>query len=126
MITSLALLRSWVKTQKYFLTGWQSKNSQSSKLTLTFSQLLSDYDKHSFVGFCFCFLVLPGILAPKEDAISQEDMVGDWSNEKEFKQIIARCSVKAMRAFKNEPYIKEVLQGAVEEMVERGYFKMTK
>ena len=89
----------------------------------TFEQLLADYNKHSFVGFVFSTMILPGMLANKEDAIGPEDLAGDWSKPEDVEKIVARMKVKCMTIFRNQPLVKEVIYGGFQEMLERGIFQ---
>lgn len=85
---------------------------------------MEDYKKYSYYGYISCTMVTPGMLARKEDAITPADLQGDWNDKDELKKIMEGVTVKAKRAFANEPYMKVVLQGAFMEMVEYGHFKL--
>ncbi len=68
-------------------------------------------------------MILPAILAKKEDTVGQKDIEGDWSDKEKMAQVMKDSEEKMIKAFHNEPQIKIVLGGNLIEMIRRGIFK---
>lgn len=88
------------------------------------SQLRSDYDRHSFCGWLNSTFLLPAIIMPKEDALSQEDTAGDMSDPEVIKEIERVVAERFEVSFKKEPYCAKVFRENFLEMAEKGVFKL--
>ena len=66
-------------------------------------------------------MTLPPLLAKKEDAITQEDMAGDWSDPKEANGIVARMTKKMSKAFQKEPNMAARIKGNFLDLIDHGF-----
>ncbi len=65
------------------------------------------------------FVLLPTVLASKEDVVGRDDMKGGFGDKKAMEAFFST----AEKSIKNEPQIKIVLGGNTLDMIQRGIIK---
>ena len=101
-------------------------NETNYRFTFFFSQFKEDYNNRSYLGFSMAIWALPFVLVSKpENAISHDDMKGSLGTEKGAKEeeMQEKFRKREEDNLANNPYLKEVMLGNFEEMVERNVFK---
>ena len=78
------------------------------------------------MGFIVAMMALPAVLARKEDAITPEDMMGDWNDPKDTARMVKNVELKIRTAYQNEPNMRSRLLGNFLDLVEKGFFKLDK
>ncbi|XP_059086963.1 uncharacterized protein LOC131883497 [Tigriopus californicus] len=91
---------------------------------ISLSELWKDYKKCSFFGFMMALMILPWILAKKEDAMSSDEFSGDFSNEEYMDEFHRKNTERTKVMMTNEPQIGERISSAFLEMVDFGYFTL--
>lgn len=89
-----------------------------------YSELKADYKKCSFYGFMMALLVLPLILAKKEDVMDLDDLSGDLNDPDVIEKINQITIARTNTSMSNEPQIGDRISSAFREMVDNGYFIM--
>lgn len=69
-------------------------------------------------------MILPWILAKKEDAMSSEEFSGDFGNEEYMDEFHAKNIERTKVMMDNEPQIGARISSAFLEMVDYGYFTL--
>ncbi len=87
-------------------------------------QLVKDFDRYAYVGLDVTITALPALLAKEEDAMTQEDFKGDWTDQDTVNKVMDKMRDMSLKALTNEPQIKIVIGGNFIDLFKKGVFEL--